>query len=285
MKIGIQILKEYLIITFGTLLVAIGVYFFKFPNNFAIGGVSGISVVLGAVFPGISAGTFVLILNAILLLFGFLLFGRSFGIKTVYSSILFSLSIFILEKVIPMSKPFTNQPFLELIFSVIFPAVGNALLFNTGASTGGTDMIALVLKKYTHLNIGKAMFAIDSIITVSSFFVFDMEIGMFSVAGLLLRMLIVNNVIEDINLSKYFMIITDSSQEINDYILNTLNRTATMWKCNGAFSNDEKTLILTVINRSESILLKKYTKTVDKDAFVIISNTSDIIGKRFKEVI
>ena len=149
---------------------------------------------------------------------------------------------------------------------------------------GGTDITAMILKKYTHINIGKALFLIDSVITLTTFFVFDITTGLLSITGLLLRTLIIDNVIEDINLSKYFTIITNHPQEINDYITNILHRGATVCKCSGAFSNNEKTLILTVMNRSQSIMLRNYTKAVDKNAFMVISNTSDIIGNGFREI-
>lgn len=276
-------LKELILLTIGTLLVAVGIYFFKFPNNFSTGGVSGIAVILGSVSPILTPGTFVLIINVILLLLGFAVFGLSFGVKTVYSSILLSFSIFILEIIFPMSKPVTNQPFLELVFSIIFSAVGSAILFNKGASTGGTDIVAMILKKYTCLDVGKALLCSDAAIAILAGLVFGIETGMFSALGLLAKAFIIDNIIEGMNLSKYFTIITDYPQEISYYIHNTLHRGATIWECTGAFSNNEKKAILTVLNRSQSILLKKYVKSVDNHAFVIISNTSDILGKGFRE--
>ena len=278
-------LKEYGIVTLGTLLVAIGIHFFKFPNNFSTGGVSGMAVILGAIVPDISAGTFVLIINSILLLLGFAFLGTSVGVKTVYGSMLLSLALFAFEMLCPMTTPLTNQPLLDLAFEVGIPAVGSALLFNTGASTGGTDITAMILKKRTHLNIGKALFFVDIIITLPIFFVFGVTTGLLSTAGLLLRTLIIDNVIENLNLSKYFTIITNHPVEINDYINNSLHKGATVCNCRGVFSNDEKALILTVINRSQSIMLRDYIKSVDKNAFMVISNTSNIIGKGFREVI
>ena len=165
-------IKDFLWLTLGTLMVTIGVYFFKFPNNFSTGGVSGISVILGALIPGMSTGTLVLIINVTLLIVGFCVFGRSFGIRTVYCSMLMSLSIYILERVLPMEHPLTTQPMLELVFSVLFPAVGSAILFNIQGSTGGTDIVAMIFKKFTSLDIGKALFCTDFIIATLAGVVF-----------------------------------------------------------------------------------------------------------------
>ena len=178
-------LSDALLLTTGTLLVSFGVYFFKFPNNFSTGGVSGISVILGALLPGVSTGTLVLIINAALLLLGFAVFGRSFGLKTVYCSMLMSLSIYALERLVPMDAPLTTQPMLELVFSVLLPAVGSAILFNLQGSTGGTDIVAMIFRKYTDLDIGKALFCTDFLIATLAGVVFGIETGLFSLLGLL----------------------------------------------------------------------------------------------------
>ena len=142
-----QVAKDYALMTLATLLICVGVYFFKFPNNFSTGGVSGLSIILGHYVPGMSAGAFVFVINQALLVLGFLVFGRSVGARTAYVSILMSSIIWILEYVLPMDAPLTTQPLLELVFSVTFPAVGSAILFNMQASSGGTDIVAMILKR------------------------------------------------------------------------------------------------------------------------------------------
>ena len=279
-------LNEFITITLGTLLVAIGVYFFKFPNNFSTGGVSGISVILGAISPNISAGTYVLIINIALLIIGFLFIGRSFGIKTVYSSLLLSFSIYIFERVIPLSSPLTSQPMLEILFAVILPAFGSALLFNLGASNGGTDIIAMILKKYLSLDIGKALFLADAVIATTSGMIFGAETGLFSIFGLLTKALLVDNMIESINLSKYFTIITSEAEKIATYINVEIHRGATICNtCEGSYSHEKRSMIHTVLSRSQAVKLRKYAKEVDPHAFIIITNTSDIIGKGFRQVV
>ncbi len=276
--------KDYALVTFGILLVAIGVHFFKFPNNFSIGGVSGISILMGGIFPGLKPGKFVLVTNMLLLIVGFMFFGKKFGIKTTYASIAFSAEIWLLEVIFPMTAPFTNQPLLELVFAVLLPAVGSAILFNNEASSGGTDVIAMILKKYTSLDIGKALLLSDSIITVSAIFVFGVEVGLFSIAGLLAKAFLVDSVIENININKFFTIITTKPDEICEFINNDLNRGATIQDAQGAFTHLPKTVVVTVVNRPQAVRLQRHIRSVDPDAFILITNTSEIIGKGFRGV-
>ena len=159
-------IKEFLLLTFSTLLIAVGIYFFKFPNNFTFGGVTGLAVLVAKT-GLINASDFTFIINMVLLLMGFLVFGRKFGIKTTYTSILLSLSLSLLERIYPMNAPFTDEPMLELCFAIALPALGSAILFNIGASSGGTDIIAMILKKYTNVNIGKGLLLSDLLITAA----------------------------------------------------------------------------------------------------------------------
>lgn len=275
--------KEYVLITIGVLLVVFGVYFFKFPNNFSIGGVTGIAIILSKLFgSGVSTGTIVLVINLILLAVGYLTLGKSFGNRTVYGSLLLSLSLRILEVIVPLEKPLTNQPLLELAFAVILPSVGSALLFNIGASTGGTDVIAMLLKKYSSIDIGRSLLMTDFLLTVAVFPVFGVTTGLLSILGLFLKSTLVDNVIENLNLNKYFTIICMEPKPICDYIINTLHRSATVMDAKGAFTEKEKKIILTVMNRSQAILLRKYIKQIDSEAFLLITNTSEIIGRGFR---
>lgn len=282
-RIIFNLIKEYGIITIGVWLVVAGVYFFKFPNNFSIGGVTGIAIILSSIFgDGISSGTLVLIINIILLIIGYLILGKSFGNKTAYGSILMSLSLQALEVIIPMEGPLTNEPMLELAFAVILPAVGSAILFNFGASTGGTDIIAMLLKKYTNLDIGRSLLISDLLMTLAAFVVFDIQTGLLSILGLFIRSTLVDSVIESMNLNKYFTIICENPRPICDYILNTLKRSATIYDAMGAFTDQNKKIILTVMNRSQAVQLRTFIKNNDPDAFMFITNSSEIIGKGFR---
>lgn len=277
-------LKEFGWLTLGTTLMSVGIYFFKFPNNFSTGGVSGISVILGELIHRATPGSLVFSLNMILLAIGFLVFGKKFGIKTAYASVLMSSEIWLLEWFLPMSKPFTNEPLLELTFAVMLPAFGSALLFNMDASSGGTDVIAMILKKYTNINIGKALLLSDFFIVLCCFLVFGMQTGLFSLLGLSAKALVVDSVIESINLCKYFTIVTTKPHQVCDYIVNELKRGATKVDAEGAFTDEEKTIVVTVVKRAQGVKLQKHIKQIDSKAFVLITNTSEIIGKGFRGV-
>ena len=211
-------LKEFLLLNAGTLLITIGVYFFKFPNNFSTGGVTGISIVLTKYFPSLSASSFVSILNIILLVIGFMVFGRGFGFKTAYSSLFMSAVLELLQRFYPMSAPFTDQPLMELLFAVGLPAVGSAILFNIDASNGGTDIVAMIMKKYTSLDIGKSLMLSDLVITLLAGVAYGMRAGMFSLLGLIIKTTLLDSVMESFNMCKYFTIVTKNPDLICNFI-------------------------------------------------------------------
>lgn len=283
-QIGQAEIKNFLLITLGTVLTAVGIYFFKFPNNFSTGGVSGISILLGKLVPFLSPAISMWAINLILLLIGFLFFGRGFGLMTAYCSMLYSFLTWLFEVIYPMTAPFTDQPFLELCFAMMLPAVGSAILFNCNASTGGTDIVAMILKKYTSLDIGKALLVSDALIAFSACFVFDIRTGLFSLLGLIIKAFVVDSVIESINLCKYFSIVTSCPDAICDYIIQEMNRSSTVIDAIGAYSHEDRKVILVACRRSEAVRLRQYIKTVDPKAFMFITNTSEIIGKGFRTV-
>ncbi|WP_312445642.1 YitT family protein [Lacrimispora sp.] len=276
----LRTLAEYGLITFSIWIMVVGIYFFKFPNNFAFGGVTGFATVISALTHW-SASEFTTIVNSVLLVAGFLFLGRNFGIKTVYATLMMSVFLYFLERLYPITRPLTKEPLLELIFAILLPSVGSALLFNTGASSGGTDIIAMILKRYTSLNIGTVLLLVDLAGVILAYFVFGPETGLFSSLGLMAKSLVIGDVIENINLCKCFSIICDDPAPICDYIIHGLNRSATVYEAQGAFSHHKKTVILTTMKRSQALKLKNYIRTVEPTAFILISNSSEIIGKGF----
>lgn len=274
-------LGDVLWMTLGSLLTAVGVYFFKFPNHFSTGGVSGLGVVLGAVFPQITPSGIVSMINLGFLALGFLFLKKSFGVKTVYSSLLFSGLLQLFEVVFPLDAPLTDQPLLELFFAVILPALGSAILFNVGSSTGGTDIAALILKKYSALDTGMALLLTDFLIAAATLLVFDVTTGLFSILGLVLKSVLVDSVIESLNRKKSFTIITTLPQEVCDYITHTLGRGATVWQARGAYTDTTHWVILTALSRGQAVILRRYVKSIDPHAFLLITNSSEIFGKGF----
>ncbi|MDY3919188.1 MAG: YitT family protein [Candidatus Limivivens sp.] len=272
---------EYTILTVATLIMVLGIYVFKFPNNFSFGGVTGIAIILAKISP-ITPGTWTFWINMALLVLGFFMLGRSFGIKTVYVSVLMSVGLSALEKLFPMSAPLTSQPVLELIFAIFMPAFASALLFNIGASGGGTDILAMIFKKYTSVNIGTALFIVDLLITVCACFLFDPQTGLFSFCGLMAKSLVIDGVIENINLCKYFTIVCDDPTPICTFITQELNRSATIFRAEGSYTHAEKTIILTVMKRSQAVQLRNFIHFHSPGAFMMITNSSEIIGKGFR---
>ncbi len=273
--------EEYAILTAATLILVAGVYVFKFPNNFSFGGVTGLAVVLGAVLPT-TPGSLTFIINMLLLVIGFLFLGRGFGIKTVYVSVLMSVALSLAERLFPMDGPLTDEPVLELMYAIVLPAFSSAVLFNIGASGGGTDIVAMILKKYTTMNIGAALFVVDLGIVAASCFVFDAQTGLCSLCGLLAKSLVVDNVIESINLCKYFTIICNDPEPICDFITHKLGRSATVYRAEGAYEHSSKTVIITIMKRSQAVELRNFIRRNQPSAFLAITNSSEIIGKGFR---
>ncbi len=277
-------IKSYIIITVGTIIMSAGIYFFKFPNNFSTGGVSALAMILTKLFPFLTAAQYMMIFNVMLLVIGLLIFGKKFAVKTVYCSMLLSVCTWAFEVVIPLTAPVTEQKLLELVYAIGLTAVGSAIIFNEEASSGGTDIVAMILKRFTSLDIGKALLCSDIILAVASIWVFDIQTGMFSVLGLVMKALVVDNMIDGINLSKCFIIITDKDVEICEFINNTLRRGATVSVCSGSFTGAEHRMIITVLRRSQAIALKRFINETDPQAFTMITNSSDILGKGFRTV-
>ena len=276
-----QQIYEYIMFTIASIVMVIGIYFFKFPNHFSFGGVSGLSIVLSELLPQ-TPGYINLVINIILLILGFIVFGKNFGVKTTYITLLVSFGPSILEEIHPMNGPLTDQPVLELMFAIALPAFASAVFFNLGASSGGTDIVAMILKKYTKVDIGTALFMSDVFIVISACLVFNVETGLFSLVGLLAKSLVVDETIENINLAKYFTIICNDPEPIVNFIMKDLGKGATVYKAVGAYGHQEKTVVLTILKRQQAVELKNFIRRNQPSAFIAITNSSEIIGKGFR---
>ncbi len=275
--------QRYLYLTIGILITAVGIYFFKFPNNFSTGGVSGLSLILGRVFPSpvLTPSVFMLIINAALLVVGFVVLGRSFAFSTVYCSMLLSLATAAMERIWPLAAPMTNQPLLELCFAVLLPAFGSAILFHYDASSGGTDIIAMIVRKYTSMNIGMALMVADAFIAGSAIFIFGVEAGLFSILGLMMKSLMVDFVTDSFRMRKCFQIITTNPDPVVKFITVDLHRGATLEDVYGAYHHEKKTMIITVLTRAQALMLRRYLHANDPHAFMIITSSTEIVGKGF----
>lgn len=275
--------KIFLWISLGTLLLTAGVYFFKIPNGFSTGGVSGVGTLLGKLTP-LSPALWISVINLLCLLIGFAVLGKATGIKTVYCSLLFSGLTQVFEWTVPLKKPLTNQPFLELVYAMLLTSVGSAIIFRYGASSGGTDIIALILKKHSPLNVGKALLCVDFLIAMSAFPVFGVEIGLYSLLGLFAKAFLVDGVIESMDACKYFTVFTTEPEKISDFIIKKLHHDATLADVRGAYTNSGKTAVHTVCRRFEAVQLQRFVRETDPHAFMIITTSSEIIGRGFRGV-
>ena len=275
-------IKKYSILTVGAVVLALANYVFKFPNHFSFGGVAGFAVILSGMFGG-SASTYTFVINMLLLLIAFPILGKEVAMRSFYVSIVFSGVLEVAQYVYPIDKPITNQPVLEIVFSFMLLAVCSAIFFFMDASSGGTDIIALILKKYTNVSIGTALLVVDFIVVIVAFFVYGVTVGLFSLAGFLAKSFFIDTVIETLNLCKYFTIISKNAEPICNYINAELNHGATIYDARGAYTKDNKQVVMAVVKREQARNLRNYVHKVDPDAFMMITNSSEIIGKGFIE--
>ena len=286
--------RYWAVLNLGTVLTALGVVLFKAPNNFATGGVSGLSIVLSKFITPINGFTekfltqtvIMWIINVILLIFGFIFLGKGCSFKTAYCTLAYTLESIALEavlKAVNVKLPMTQHVFLEFVFTMLLTGAGAAILFNCKASSGGTDIIAQKIKKYTSIkNIGIALFITDIVIAASAFFIFGVQTGLYSILGLFAKSFIVDGVIENIGKNKYITIITAKPELISPFILDTMHRGYTSYKATGGFTGEEKTVMLCILKRGEALKLKYRVQQADPEAFVIVTDTNEILGKGFQ---
>ena len=276
-----SIITDYISLTFAALLMAIGMYFFRFPNNFSFGGVAGLSVELTHYFPAIPKSIFMTAMDIVLILIGLIVLGKEFGLRTAFVSVMADLFINLGQIFIPLDKPLTNQPVLELIFAVGCHAVAASIFFDRNASSGGTDIIAMIVKKYTRMNIGMALLVTDALISAATFIVFDIQTGLFSICGLVVKSIFIDGMIATINRCKVFTIICKDPEKICSFITGELHRSATIQKAVGAYTKEENRVIIAIVRQRQAHKLMEFIEHNAPDAFVAISNSSEIVGKGF----
>jgi len=275
--------KEYMIITLGIILVALSVEYFFAPNKIAAGGVTGAAIVINAISPSLSVGVITLVLNVVLFIVAFAFIDGNFGIKTIYASLGLSIAIWIIEKFLnPVA--ITNDLIMATVFGTIISAIGMALVFNENASTGGTDILAKILNKFFHLDIGKSLLVVDFVITLASAVKFGIDIGLYSMLSVILLGLIVDRLIEGFNVCKSVFIISKKNDEISKYIIYTLERGCTFLNGVGAYTGESNNILYAVISRSQFIKLKKVIKEIDPLAFITVGEVHEVLGEGFRDI-
>ena len=272
-------IKQFLYLNMGTFIFAFGIYFFRMPNSFIVGGASGLSIILSEI-SALTVGQFMMIINIICVAAGLVALGKTFSWRTIYCSLIYSFTIMLLEKVFVISRPLTNETLLELIFSVILCGVGAGLVIYAGGSTGGIEVLALITKEKTHYTIGNALMFFNLIIALIGINLFGIRTCMFSVLGVLINSIVVEKVIQFFNSEKMFMIVTEKEKEICSYINNELLGSATVIESKGAFKNKANHIVMVVLEPKKASVLNKTLKKIDDGAFSVGINSYEVIGGR-----
>ena len=269
-------MKEFIVITFATLIVSAAVFFFLIPSQVSVGSISGLAMILGNIIPlHISIITF--ILNGLLLIIGFLLIGKEFGAKTVYTSLLLPLFLRIFEIWFPDFSSINGDPFLDMVCYIFVVSIGLAILFRENASSGGLDIVAKLLNKYFRMDMGKALALPGMCVALSSILFYDKKLVVLSLLGTYLNGLVLDHFIFGLNLKKRVCIISEKEAEIRSFILNRLHSGATIYEGRGAYDGQPKTEILTIVDKNEYALLMSYLLKTDPSAFVTVYTVSEVI--------
>lgn len=269
--------RELLMITVAMFVVSAAVYFFMIPSKVVVGSISGVAMVLAHLIPiPISILTF--LLNVILLIIGFFLVGKEFGVKTVYTSTILPVFLWIFEQVCPLEKSVTGNIVFDLIAYVLLVALGQAILFRVNASSGGVDIIAKLINKFTNMEIGKAVTVAGMATATTSVFAYGISTMIISLIGTYANGLAVDYFIDGFNKRKRVCIITDDYKEVQDYILHNLNQGATLYVAQGAYDEKHRMELVTVLAKQEYRMLINYLKNTNKQVFVTVSTVNEIIG-------
>ena len=275
-------IRFQLVLNLGLILTALAIVLFKTPNGFAFGGTSGLSIVLAKLFPSLPVGGFMWIINIALVVLGMIFLDRKTVGWSVFASFALSAYVSLFEKLFPITASITGDMWLDLCFAVILPALGSAIVFDIGASTGGTDILAMILNRRTSLEIGKALMAVDVAIVLVAAVLYGPRVGLYCILGLFGKTLVVDGAIEGLHLRKVCTIICAKPQEVERFIVKELNRTATIVPCYGAYSGHRVMEIVSVLSRREAMQLRLHVRKIDPHAFMTIVNSSEIIGKGFR---
>lgn len=274
--------KDFLLITIGILLVAISVVYFFEPNNIAAGGITGLAIVINHYIPFISIGPLVLIMDATLFMIALIVIGPKFGVKSIYCSLLLSTSMWVMQKF--FSFTITNDLMLATIFGTLIAAAGMAIVFNANASSGGTDIIAKILNKFFHFNIGKSLLMVDFLVTLLGAITFGINIGLYGLLSVIVNGVVIDKIIAGFKVKSEITIISQRNKEISEYILNDLERGCTFIKGVGGFTGKDTSLLYTVLDRSEFIKLKNHISSIDKNAFITVGEVHEVMGEGFKGI-
>lgn len=268
-------IKEFLIITVGTLIVSTAVFFFMLPSHITVGSGTALAMVLSNFIP-LPVSVLTLLLNIVLLILGFILIGPEFGIKTVYCAIIMPVFLGIYEMIFPNQTSITEDPFLDVLCYIFVVGIGLAILFRRNASSGGLDIVAKLMNKFLRMELGKAMSLSGMLVALSSALVYDKKTVVISVLGTYLGGLVVDHFIFGMDLKRRVCIISPKLDQIVDFILHDLHSGATLNEIIGAYDMTPRREVITIVDKQEYKALMDYVKKVDPKAFITVYSVSEI---------
>lgn len=273
--------KRILLISIGVFAIVAGVFFFLMPNNIAVGGLTGLGMLINTMYPKITVGMFMFVANMILFYMGIKLLGKDFGGYTLYASALYSLSLMAMEKMFPAFQPLSDDIFINLVFGIFIQGIGIGFVINNGAATGGTDIIGKIVEKYTNLSFSVALMIADGIVTLGAAIIYGPNLGMYALLGVIINAAVVDKILSGFNILYNIIITSPKHEVINDYIVKELGRATTLYTAQGGYSKSQKCIIQTVVDRRQYIKLREFIRHSDPNAFMYVSKVSEVEGEGF----
>ena len=270
-----ELIKEIIILTVAVAIIAAAVFFFLVPSHTSVSSISGLGIVLSNFIP-LPLSAITMILNVVLLIIGFLTCGKEFGAKTVYTSILLPLFIGLFELVFPNFSSMTGSQELDVLCYILVVSIGLSILFNRNASSGGLDIVAKILNKYLHVELGRAMSLAGMCVALSAAFVYDKKTVVLSVLGTYFNGIVLDNFIFDHNKKRRVCIITEKEEELRKFIINDLHSGATIYEAIGAYNFEKHNEIITIVDKSEYQKLMSFINREDPKAFITVYNVSNM---------
>ena len=270
-----KIMLETLILTAAVAIIAAAVYFFLVPSHTSVSSISGLGIVLSNFIP-LHLSVITMILNIVLLIIGFFTCGREFGVKTVYTSIMLPAFLGLFEILFQNFESFTNSQELDVICYILVVSVGLSILFNRNASSGGLDIVAKIMNKYLHMELGKAMSLSGMCVALSAALVYDKKTVVLSILGTYFNGIVLDHFIFDHNIKRRVCIITPKEKELREYIIHELHSGATIYEAYGAYNMEKHNEIITIVDKNEYQKLMNFINKLDPKAFITVYNVSDM---------
>ena len=270
-----ELAKETVILTAAVAIIAAAVYFFLVPSHASVSSISGLGIVLSNFIP-LPLSAITMILNVVLLIIGFFTCGKEFGVKTVYTSVALPVFLGIFERMFPDYESLTGSQELDVLCYILVVSVGLSILFNRNASSGGLDIVAKIMNKYLHMELGKAMSLSGMCVALSAALVYDKKTVVLSILGTYFNGIVLDQFIFGHNIKRRVCIITQKEEELREYIIHELHSGATIYEAYGAYNMQKHNEIITIVDKTEYQKLMNFINTLDPKAFITVYNVSDM---------